>query len=198
MRRFIPWVDIAVYGGLALLSVAASLLAVLTPQEWTNGKIVLAVATPLVFVVLAVIIVSGKWSKRPDYILGSGVAVWTAGDKRPHLQCMTNAIAHFAISASGLVCDHKTMKKFLFGICVEWTTKRVGMIGYGWKVTDKAGLQSGKHIKLQWTGSIKESALFHELGHMVQELILKRPTPDYKHEDPFWNIISEIERSYEP
>lgn len=218
MRRFIPWTDIAVYGGLALLSVVASLLAVITPQEWTTGGIIAAITAPLAFVVLAIVIIGGKLLRRPDYqaLLNSygghtgSVAVWTVAGE-PVRDDMEDALSHFAVGAADRLTAIGTYHSMLHigryekcwsmlaGASIEWSKGKVGAMGIGWKVKDKAGLQSGKYIKLQWTGSIKNSALFHELGHMVQELILKRPIPDYKHEDTeFWDMISEIERIYEP
>lgn len=199
MRRFIPWTDIAVYGGLALVAVAGAIFAALTPQEWPVGKVFAVMAVPLAFVVLAIIVIGGKWQARPDYISRTSAAIWTVLGS-PGMSDMDKALWHF-INEIVLHADvsYDQAGDMISTASIEWRKGKVGAIGFGWHVKGKAGLQQGKHILLEWPGSIKESVLFHELGHMVQELVLKRPAPDYWHEDvDFWEIISEIERSYEP
>jgi hypothetical protein len=82
----------------------------------------------------------------------------------------------------------------LRGARIEWSSKPITLVGRFWSVRDKAGLQQGKGVMVHWQGSVLTSALFHELHHMVDEIILKRG-PDYKHEDKeWWDLVPELKR----
>jgi len=71
---------------------------------------------------------------------------------------------------------------------IEWSPKKVSWVARYGAVMDKEGLQKGKgvmvHLDLTY-GTIAKSALFHELIHMVKEVVLQQD-PDAKHEDKAW------------
>jgi hypothetical protein len=85
----------------------------------------------------------------------------------------------------------------LKGAQIQWSRGLISSIGLGWKVKDKAGLQSGRCIKVHWPGMIKHSALFHELHHMVDEIVFGRE-PDYEHQrTKWWELIKKLKDDYE-
>lgn len=193
MRRFIPWTDIALYGGLAAVSTAGSLWAAFTPQEWTVGAIVAAIIVPLGFIVVAAVVIGGKLLSRPDYHV-YGMHVWTADGDQPVGSRMKEAVKHFIETFPGIARAHGfdgriqsgTLEELFRGVSCEWRSKPLTVFSrWGWSVKDKAGLQSGKSIMVQWLGSITGSAWHHEVGHMVRQLLLHKSV-DYRHEDEEW------------
>lgn len=194
MRRFIPWTDIVLYGGLALVSTAGSLWAAFTPQEWTVGAIVAAIAVPLAFIIVASVVIGGKLLSRPDYEV-HGMAVWQDGVSGINMKVrMDKAIQHFVDTFPDIAQAHgfdgriqtEVLNRLLDGSRCEWRTRRLSIVSrWGWSVKDAAGLQSGRSIMVQWLGSITDSAWHHELGHMVRQKVLGKDI-DYQHEDEKW------------
>jgi hypothetical protein len=205
MRRFIPWTDIAVYGGLAVLSVVGAVWAALTPQEWEVGGIVVLIVVPLAFVVLAGVVVGRKLLSRPSFVV-RGMGVWTCPGQGEHIKSrMDAALAHLIHVFPSIMRGRgfaegmepgklgDALKDLLIGARCMWREGPLTVFSrLGWAVKDKAGLQSGKSIMVQWTGTISGSAWHHEIGHMVRQLVLKKQ-PDYKHEDrEWWDAVREL------
>ena len=188
--KYIPWTDIVLYGGLAVVSVGAAVWAGLTPQEWNVGKIVALIAVPVAFVALALIVILGKLFSRPDYHTKQGVAVWSVNG-RPNKHQMDAAFELLIDTLPGLYKDPGAITSLMLehlvkGVKVEWRDKPLTVFSrYGWAVKDKAGLQQGKAIMVHWQGSITDSAFYHEMGHMIRQEVLCKPI-DYKHEDTDW------------
>lgn len=201
MRRFIPWQDIAFYGGLALMSIIAGVWCALTSQEWNVGKVVALVAVPVGYLMVACVVILGRLFTRPTYVTRDGVAVWATKDG-PGEHAMGFACGFFIDAMLNLCEDNmeadwfprELILRVMSEAKIEWRSKPITLLSrYGWRVKDKAGLQQGTNIMVYWPGSIKESALFHELGHMVRQLVFKQEI-DYKHEDKeWWGMISEIQ-----
>jgi len=203
MRKFIPIIDILVYGSLALFSIIATIIAFLTPQEWPLIKIIIALIVPVGFITLAAIVFISKWTSRPDYITDQGTAIWSGGisnlSEQFAMAKMSAALHFFATELPKMVpgITSETLNIMLNQAKIDWKNKSLTLVGIGWTVKDKAGLQDGNGIMLYWNGSIIHSALFHELFHMVDELVLHK-APDYKHENTgWWEIATELENMAE-
>ena len=207
MDRYIPWKDWLLFGGLALLSVIGSIAAALTPQEFPLGKIVTLVSVPLALVGIAIAVLVSKYRSRPDFIDCHGIAVWKKGAVSLTRAVFEANIAFFIAALPRLIQSHlpegarehratATCLVLMFQDSrVAWQSKPISLMSkWGWNIKDKAGLQQGKRIRVQWGKTIAGSAFFHECLHMVDELVLQR-APDYAHENkPWWALVSELKR----
>lgn len=88
--------------------------------------------------------------------------------------------------------------EMLSGARIVWSKDPVSSFTRFWQIHDVNGLQKGKGIEVRWMGSVSESALFHELHHMVDEIILRR-SPDYKHEaEAWWDSVRVLKAKFKP
>lgn len=203
MKRSIPWIDFILYGGLALLSVVGAVLAFVFDAP-PPGYIT-ALLTMAGFLVVAGIVFFRWWNSQPDYFVDPGVAIWKGGVPALTLEAMRGTFEFYIETLPKIIQDRgmglpyanvttHNLRLMLRNARVEWTRKPITLISKFWSVKDKAGLQQGKGVMVHWQGSIRDSALFHELHHMVDEIILERG-PDYKHEDKeWWNLIPELKQ----
>jgi len=202
MKRYIPWVDILVFGGLAMLALVAEVVVLLFGKEVTvTGHTVMG-ATAATFIFIAIVVLLKKYKSRPDYIDKHGVATWIDGiqvlrdDLRVYraMQFFAQRLpallaAEFPAYLHGSRVTTANIIHMYDGMQIEWRRKPLSVMSrWGWSVKDKAGLQQGKSIMLHWQGSVVESALYHELLHAVDELVLHQP-PDYKHEKAWWKLL---------
>jgi hypothetical protein len=144
-----------------------------------------------------------RWyNSRPNYFTKHGTAIWMDGINAVYRARMEHALDYYIAKLLELAKNQMTDLKgklpfMLKGASIEWSRKLISSMGIGWKVKDKAGLQSGKNIKVHWPGSIKNSTLFHELHHMVDEVVLGLG-PDYEHKrTQWWNLIRKLKEGYE-
>ncbi len=206
MKRHIPWIDFVLYGGLALLSVVLALVFVWDTEV---GGVVALLATTLGFVTVAVVVFFRWFLSQPDFVIDQyGVYVWT-GDLN-HLKTDTakerltevldlfvRALPEFIKKEMPENCPEQMvtssdLSQMLYESRIEFCRNKITLFSkFGWTVKDKAGLQMGKGVMVRWTNSFIKSALYHELFHMVDEIILKR-SPDYKHEEEWWKLLSKL------
>lgn len=186
MKKYFPWADLFLYGGLALASIISVIIAACTTQEWSIGKIMPLVLVPLAFTGIATLVVLKKLSTKPDFMTKQGVHVWSGGIKEVTKDLMERAIDYYIekLPEKSLIHEEE-LRIMFFGSKIEWTKSRIGLIGIGWAVKDVAGLQQRRSVVVEWKGSIRKSALFHEFHHMVDEIVKGIP-PDYKHENEYW------------
>jgi len=207
MRRYIPWEDWLLFGGMAAGATLGSVCAALTPQEFPLGKIVTLISVPLAFIVIAVIVLVSKYRSRPSFVDQHGISVWN-GDVKNITRASFEANVNFFIATLPRLIrsqfpdgalEHRVtgeqLDKMFDGARVEWQKGAITLLSkWGWSIKDKAGLQQGKAIRVQWGRTIADSALFHECLHMVDELVLQR-APDYAHENKsWWALVSELKR----
>lgn len=211
MKRYVPWLDILTYGGLALVAVAACVVAAVTVQEWDTGKIVALTVVPAAFVLIAVLVLVTKFKSRPRYVAEYKVGVWTnvevMGNYEPSRTGTNRALRGFVDGLpklieqnAGRLKEEETkitsdaLIKMLDGATIEWRWNYISLMGIGWTVKDKAGLQRGKAVMVKWERNIFATALYHELLHMVDEVVLGRE-PDYRHENkPWWDLIPDLKK----
>lgn len=208
MRGYVPWADWLLYGGLALVAVVGAVIAAITPQYWDTGKILVLILVPAAFVVVASIVLISKYWSRPDFISKHNISVWTDGiaidkDQFERLTYVFVRILPALIQTYIPKEDEDrrslstgALRAMLHNARVEWRKKPITLLSrLGWSVKDKAGLQQGRGVMLHWTGSIVSSAYYHELLHMVDEVILKRE-PDYAHRDVnWWGLVAHLKRA---
>jgi len=209
MRRRLPIIDILVYGGLGLFAVIAAIIAFVTPQEWDAAKLGILIGVCGGMLVLCIVVLLSKALRRPSYITKQGVAVYAVNEGT--LQDKTNwspteldvvdALDFFVRNLPRYLPEvhENDLINMLKDSVVEFQEKPVGAIGIGWLVKDKAGLQQGKAMLVQWPGTIARSAFFHELMHMVDECCLqvKGWKPDYEHtKEPLWDAQAEVLQGY--
>jgi hypothetical protein len=196
MKLKIPWIDFITYFGLAIFAVGGTIAAFISGVSLPEGISVSVVSAA--FVLIAFIVFFRWYKSRPDITTKHGTYIWPADSGKPSRTAMEHAldtfVANFPVFYPGVTSAQ--LERMLVGTCIEWTEDRVSAIGIGWSMKDKAGLQQGQHIRVQWHEDIAQSALFHELGHEVQEMVL-RTLPDYKHEDgKVWDAINQVESMY--
>jgi hypothetical protein len=210
MKRHIPWIDFILYGGLALLALVAGTIFLMYAEA--AGAIVSIVGMTLGFVVVAVVVFFRWFRSQPDFYEDTyGIAVWTDGIsvlKQPAGKDNFKRVVdlfvtelpglikkHMAPTAPEQIIESSDLSRMLYQSRVEFRKEKLTVFSkLGWSVKDKAGLQQGKGIMLHWTGSIAGSALFHELLHMVDEVVLKRG-PDYRHTNQeWWRMVVELKR----
>lgn len=188
-KRFFPWLDIFLFGGIGLFGVVVAILATLNRNNTWWG-ILLAWVVVSAFIAVAVTVVWGKLASRPNFITRHGVAVWTGGIEEITQQMVEQAFIDYALLMDNVTIDGITItREKLYAmyekVMVEWSGARVSSIGNGWFIKDAAGLTKDFGILVWWPGSIRSSALFHELHHIVWREILGKQ-PDYDHKEVAW------------
>jgi hypothetical protein len=195
VKRWITPIDIIIFSILALLPIGFIVGAVLTPQHWDIPKIIASIITPLAFLGFSSGYIIKRWTQKPDYIVPlkdckeDGISVWGSFVKQ---EVMKNAANYFICEFSKLTdLNELIVYNAIKQSSVQWTKTRITMMGPGWYVKDKAGLQKGKRVIVHWNGSIRMSALFHEWIHMVDDYVRgaeegPQYVPDYKHDKIKW------------
>lgn len=198
-RWYWPWRDLLMYGGLALASIIGAIVAAATPQEWTVGKLVVITVVPLAFTAICVMVLALRVMGIPHFT-SLGIGHWvprklrhgpTRKKMEVELQRVTSLFAELLpeeARAQGF--DHRVQEDSILNrlrwVRCTWTCQRINWISrWGWEVRDKAGLQSGRSIVVQWRGSTLNSAYIHELGHLLRQQLLGLPV-DYAHQDRRW------------
>lgn len=205
-RRHLPWIDFILYGGLALLSIVLTLIFVWNTEL---GGVLALLATTTGFVVVAFVVIIRWYVSEPDYTEDTyGVSVWTDGiwqlgstagriNLKKALDVFVKKLPSLITkllpeTAPEQMVTSGDLSAMLYSSRLEFRDKKLGTAGIGWSVKDAAGLQQGRGIMLRWQGSLVRSALFHELFHMVDEMIL-RMAPDYKHErNEWWALVGTL------
>jgi len=197
-RRGVKTLDLIVFGGLCLLYTAAGVGAILTKQEWTAPKIVVLALSWGSFVGLTLLYFFKKWMARPDYITKHGTAVWADNIARLTPGLMEKALDRFldVMEVEQKEATRDEIEAMLCRTGVEWEVGKVSIWVGRYELKNKAGIQWGYRLLVQWKGTIAESALYHELLHEVNECIRLPKIPpekqmdfrlkDVRHEDPEW------------
>lgn len=194
-KRFIPWTDMFLFGGIGLFSVIVSFLVTLNDSNSWVGKLIIWAVT-LTFLGVAAFVIYGKFATRPDFITRHGVAVWKSGVEEVTPELMEKAFEDYAAlvvgkTVSGKTVTRKSLDALYQKIMVEWSCARVSSIGNGWFIKDAAGLTKDHGILVWWPGTVSSSALFHEIHHIVWREILGEPS-DHNHMAlEWWDIIKE-------
>ena len=197
MKRKAPWVDFIMYGAFSLLGLAGLICALIFDPSL--GALIASGAAFLGFLTVFIAAIFTWYFSKPDYITKHGTAVWI--DKLAVItQDSMEAALDFYIENlpkySPISISSDQLAYMLHDACIEWSAEPVSSLGIGWAVKDKAGLQMGRNVKVHWTGSIISSALYHELLHMVDEIVLAAAT-DYKHErTEWWAIIIKLKNDF--
>lgn len=201
MRPFFPWKELVIFGGFGLLTTICAIVVLFLDVPW--GAHVAMWLTAVSSDTVAVLVVRKKLSTRPDYRNETfGVWVWTGGvpelNSPEGRQDLHNAFGFFVDELPGVLQElflpnsveagitTDELRRMIRGMRLEWTQEPIRMLSrLGWTIKDSAGLQSGASVKVQWLGSAVGGALYHELFHMIDELLLGR-SPDYDHSRVTW------------
>jgi len=200
LKKKLPWIDFILYGGLAFLMLVVSIVLLIVGIPLP--ALIALILTTLGFIIVFLLFFFRWYNSRPDYFTKHGTAVWKDRIGAVYKGRVEHAIDYYITKLPEIARTEKVELRerlpfMLKGASIEWSGKLISSVGLGWKVKDKAGLQSGKCIKVYWPGSIKNSALFHELHHMVDEIVFGH-APDYKHErTSWWNLIRKLKEDYE-
>jgi len=173
--RGVKAVDILMFGGVALFFLIVTIGAILTKQEWPWAKILVLTVVDMAGVGICALYFIKKWMARPDYVTKHGVAFWTNGVDDATKELMEKALDHFIeqiqIEGHQFNIPEASLREMLARTGVEWNSGRVSLITTRYELTDKAGIQHGYRLLVQWRGSIADSAFYHELLHEVNEFI---------------------------
>ena len=184
-----------------MLFTAAGIGAWLTPQEWNAPKIGIMVAVVWASWLIAFLFFWARYRAKPDFALASGIVVWTGGISAVTPERVEKAVAFFVVKAAAKLGIVDTqLREALNALRVEFVDGRVW-----WGEKAYNGLAKGFGVKVNWGAGakregdvpgFKRNAFFHELAHVTQEQVLKKP-PDYQHTDaPLWDLVSEMKREF--
>jgi len=196
--KYISMMDLLFSGSMFLVSLACSLVALATPQDWNTGKIVALSSAVLGFAGgLALFLRKVIWGKF-TYITKQAAAVWVGSTSISQILC-ERAIDHYIFCMGELTGLSKNeLREMMTKMSIVFSCGPVSSIGKGYALANKAGLAVGYKIAVQVeSNKITGSAFFHELGHVSSETILGRQR-DYEHTDkPWWGIHAQIESRWE-
>lgn len=190
VRRWIPWQDFAVFGGIPLLYTALVIGAAFTSQEWPAVKLTITAVVGVALYAGFALVVLRRWCWRPTYITRMGTLVWTNGLDIESEQ-VADAMCFYAanVGRAHKRLDESVILSLFSTARVEFTKRPIW-----WGDRQSNGLQRGKAVVVRWLGGFGENAFFHELHHMVDEVLLG-VKPDYKHErKQWWALISDLKR----
>lgn len=174
-RRGVKVIDVVVFGGISMLFVALGVGALLTPQNWPWQKILVLSLVEMVALGITTWYFVAKWLARPNLVTKHGTAIWTDGVEAITPELMDRALDHFiqgmSTEAKAFDISEVAMRKMLAHTGIEWSKRRVSLTTTMYELHDKAGIQHGYRLMIQWRGTVGESALIHELLHEVNEFI---------------------------
>lgn len=202
--------DLLFYGGLALIATVLSIVFAFFQESWDVGKVLVMIAVPLAFIGIALAVLLGQYFSRPDWTTEQGMLVWSKDipffDDEAGRRILDKFLDSFANRLPRLMqrnCGFCTfgpqaVRSLFLSTKLQWTTKRISLMGLGWSVKDKAGLQQGFNIVVHWNGKpLTETALTHELMHLVRQKLVSKAI-DYKHEDrAWWAIVKPLNKAIE-
>jgi len=204
VRRSIPWANFLLYGGIALLSIVLTLIFIWEAD--TIGAIIL-LSVDAAFIGVALIVFLSWYFSKPNYVEEEySIYVWSSGslypesptgrdDLRRALDVFVNKLpvlinAQLPETVPEQMITTGDLINMLNQSCIEFSAKKLSMFSIGWSIKDAAGLQQGKSVRLHCQGSMVKSALYHELQHMVDEVIL-HCIPDYSHSRKDWWALTD-------
>lgn len=198
-RRRVLIGDMIFWVGLSLLATFLSAIAPITPQEWDAVKLGLLIGVPAGFWSMTITIYIKYRVAKPDYIIKlfpenllTGmtetieIGIWWGDISAPIVPveaAVQNVITYFPEIGD---VDRRSVIEAFDQVTIEFRQDPIKIWGR-WSFEDpKAGLQKGKSVIVHWPQDkgITETALVHELLHLVDELVRKRYDP--KHEDSAW------------
>lgn len=199
-RRGAKSIDLVTFGGISLLAVVVTVGAFLIKQEWNVAKAIILLSVTGGMVAAALLYFFKKWMTRPTYVTKHGTAVWSNDIPRVDQDLMERALDHFIKIMREEVPEEATeteLRNMLARTGIEWQSDRVSLITTRYELYDKAGIQHGYRLLVQWQGTIAETALFHELLHEVNEFIrlpklagleakIQFRLADIRHEEADW------------
>lgn len=187
MRRYIPLIDLLLFTALGALALGSLILVVFTAQDWPTGKIVTVSVVPLAIVAVCAWALLVRWLARPAFITKQGTAVWVAptGPLLSEIEEFLDFYIEHVAELWPQATEYK-IKEMLSGARIEFVNRLITLGGFGWSIKDAYGLQKGKIIKVKYnTCHLENTALCHELHHMIDELVFNVP-PDYQHKLTVW------------
>jgi len=173
-RRGIKNCDLITFGGISLFAIVVTIGAFLTKQEWNAVKVVILLSATGGMVGLSLLYFFKKWMTRPTFVTKHGTAVWTNDIPRLDQALMEKALDHFIVRMRQEVPEvvkEAELRTMLARTGIEWQSGRVSLITTRYELKDKAGIQHGYRLLVQWKGTIADSALYHEMLHEVNEFI---------------------------
>jgi hypothetical protein len=192
----VPWLDFFLFGGFFLFS-AAVLIVTLLNDPTLTAIIVFSVSTAGFGVVFTFILV--RWFKSlPDFCLTDGTLVWTDGINTITPGLMQRALDFYQRRLVKFIftINEAKVREAIASLCIWWSKDLVSFHSKSYHLVDKEGLQLGKDIKVHWRGTVSSSALFHEIHHVVQEVVMLK-YPDLEHNDrEWWQIEQEISKIF--
>lgn len=190
-RRLFPLNDVLSYGGILLIFLAASVIALFTQQNWSAPAIFSLILVDIAAIIVLALFFTKKWNSRPDRILDNGTYVWFGNVAHKVADNTKEALQVFQDFFVGMAIRFD-IEDMLKSANIEWRKGPITQIGRGWILKKVYGFQIGYTMAVQWFENISDSAFVHELAHMVDEIVLKR-TPDWKHErQDTWKTVDEI------
>lgn len=173
LRRGIHPIDIIALCAVLVLVAGATVAVCFAPPAWSGWKLIAVIAGNFMAISGIIIHFFRKWTKRPDFVTKHGTAVWTDGIEEVTPDLMERALDRFlaVMAEEQSEAAPSELEAMLRRTSVEWKRGLVSFMASGYELRDKAGIQSGYKIMVQWAGNIADSALNHELLHEVNATV---------------------------
>lgn len=128
----------------------------------------------------------------PTFVTSHGTHVTTNGIEEITPEYMELALDFYILWMPGLYEVHaEGIEQMLKHADIEWLPDLVEYNGKRFY-----GLQWQRWCIVYWPGAIHKSVLFHELHHMMDELIFKK-SPDYNHENiRLWSTLLILNKEF--
>ena len=195
ITRIVKNIDLIISGSFVLIAILASIWAAITPQTWNAGMIVSLIGATSGFAIgFGMFVVKLFWGK-PTYTTKQGTKVYIGSSSINQNLC-EKALDFFVIHFAELYkyANEAQLKDMLTKTIIIFSKEPLESIGKGYYLTNCAGLQLGYTIGVcSLNGKITGTAIFHELAHEVDLVILGKDT-DYSHSDTeLWGVVGQIE-----
>lgn len=197
INQFIRPIDLLTYGFILFFTIAATIFTGIYHDNWQVGEIVTLTVSVGSIIVICIIMLLRKYYNKPKWITAQGVGVW---ENLPWFDSYGKLRLNKAIDIfTNVVSKDRQIPKIallatMAKLRLEWTTSKISLVGMGWEVQDKYGVQQDNNIMVYWTGLIEDSALVHEMLHFIRTQHCHLDT-DYQHEDPdWWYLEAKINR----
>lgn len=192
-NSYIPWKDMCVYGGMSLFGITCIVIGIVTKQVWSIGGIVSLVLSGTTFLIVGIVVIIKKWRSRPDYV-GKYGAIWLCdGIKISHT---INVLCFFIHSFPKLYnVKQKDLENMIEQMELVWWPNPIPYTGG--KTIFASGLQRYRHIDVYFRNrDIANTSLYHELAHMIHEMIEYRSV-DWEHGDiKIWGAVKKCCENY--
>lgn len=128
--------------------------------------------------------------EEPTFYTAQGTAIWTHDQDEVTEESISSALELFTESVS-VNFGENDVRSMLRRASVEFTTNPIEYAGEQY-----AGLQHGLFAQVYWLGGVGTNSLYHELMHMLLEMVLHREADLDHSEKKWWDMVRLAKTGY--